>query len=84
MTQAEISFELDGAGLVTMIGRGPWRTTQVGHSKEVRDADNKVANPTVVQKFSTTTKPNRNVIFAKPSVTQAIVDKANELLAAAE
>jgi hypothetical protein len=83
--QPTITFDLpDAGGPVTMIGRGPWRTVEIGHSKEVRDADGLVANPTVLQKFSgTTLKPNANVVFARPSITQAIVDKANEQLAAA-
>ena len=66
--------------VVTMIGNGPWRTVTIGHSREIRDADGKVANPTVVQRFSTTTKPNRNVVFARPSITEQIVELANAKL----
>ena len=81
-TQPVITFDLkDAGGPVTMIGRGPWKTVTIGHSKEVRDADGLVANPTVNQIFSgTTRKQNRNVIFARPTVTQDIVDTANALL----
>jgi len=77
-----ITFEVAGTGLVHMIGRGPWRVVEIGHSREIKDADGKIANPTVVQKFSgTALKPNRNVVFAKPSTANEIVRLANEKLA---
>lgn len=77
-----ITFELDGVGEIAMVGIGPWKTVGVGSTREIRDSNNVVANPTVVQKWSTVTKPNRNVIFAKAATAEAIVAKANELLAA--
>lgn len=80
MTQPEITFNLDGVGEVLMVGIGPWRVRSNGHSHEILDSNKVVANPTVVQKWSTVTKPNRNVIFAKATTVAAIVEKANELL----
>ncbi len=75
-----ISFEIAGIGAVTMIGEGPWRVVEVGHSREIKDARGTIANPTVVQRFSSTTKPNRNVVFARPSQAQQVVDAANAKL----
>jgi hypothetical protein len=81
----EITFDIEGIGTVTMIGTGPWRVaSNGGASHEIKDSAGQVTNPTIIQKFSTTgRKPNRNVIFAKLSDAQAVVDKANETLAAA-
>lgn len=72
-----LTIEVEGVGKVTMVGTGPWHTVTIGHSHEIRDANNQVANPTVVQRFSTTMKPNSNVIFAKPSQAAAVVSAAN-------
>jgi hypothetical protein len=76
-----ISFDAPGIGLVTMIGVGPWKVYNIGHSREIKDSNGQVANPTVVQKFSTTTKPNRNVVFARPAHAEQIVELANAELA---
>lgn len=78
--QSTISFDYAGEGTITMVGEGPWRAVSCGSTFEVRDSAGRVANPTVVQKWSTVTKPNSNVIFARPAITSAIVSKANELL----
>lgn len=78
MTEDNIKFELDGVGLITMTGIGPWRAR--GH--DIRDSNNVVANPTVVQPFSTVTKPNSNVVFAKTSTRLAVVEMANSILEA--
>lgn len=83
MTRPEITFTIDGVGDITMVGIGPWRVRSNGHSHEILDSNRVVANPTVVQKWSTVTKPNRNVIFAKGSTVHSIVDQANALLEAA-
>lgn len=77
------SFDIDGIGPIEMIGQGPWRAVQVGPQLEIIDANNRVANPTIVQRFSIGTKPNRNVIFAKVADTMRIVEKANAVFAAA-
>jgi hypothetical protein len=79
MSDKPLSFEVSGIGLIEMSGRGPWRAAVSGGTVEIRDADGRVANPTVHQPFSTTIKPNRNVIFAKAAHPIAIVEKANSL-----
>jgi len=78
-----IRFDIDGIGQIEMVGKGPWRTVDVAGMKEIRDSEGLVANPTVVQKFSISTKPNRGVIFAKAADTVRIVETANSLFAAA-
>lgn len=81
--QAPITVEVEGIGTVTMIGTGPWSVQNNGHSREILDSTGAVSNPTVTQKFSTTTKPNRNVVFAKQTAATAVVEAANAALEAA-
>lgn len=77
----EPTINVEGVGQVEMIGTGPWKAVKVGGLLEIRDSEGKTANPTVHQRFSgTATKPNRNVIYAKHALTQAIVDAANSQL----
>lgn len=78
--QNEITFELDGVGEVVMVGIGPWSL----NGRDIRDSNKVIANPTVTQRWSTVSKPNKGVVFAKVSTAQAIVTKANELLAELE
>jgi hypothetical protein len=79
--QPTITVNVEKVGEVTMIGTGPWRTYEVGHSREIKDSTGAVSNPTVVQRFSgTTMKPNRNVVFARPSQAEAVVAAANAKL----
>lgn len=79
-----VSFTIEGVGFVEMIGEGPWTTFACGSTVEVRDSDGRVANPTVHLRFSgTTTKPNRNTVFANPAIAPQIVARANELFSAA-
>lgn len=79
-----IKFDVEGVGPVIMVGKGPWHLTKVSSTYEVRDSEGCPANPTVIQAIGGTgRKANRNVIFAKKATSEAIVAKANELLAAA-
>ncbi len=75
-----VTVTVEGVGEVTMVGTGPWRVYEVGSAREIKDANGQIANPTVVQRFSTTTKPNRNVVFAKPASATAVVEAANAAL----
>lgn len=80
-----LNVNVEGIGEVTMIGTGPWRVrSNNGSSHEIVDADGRVANPTVMQKFSTRGfKPNRNVTWARRDYAQRVVDAANAALEAA-
>jgi hypothetical protein len=82
--QPTVTITVEGVGAVTMIGVGPWKVYEIGHSREIKDSTGQVANPTVLQTFggrgSNTLKPNRNVVFARPSKADAVVAAANAKL----
>jgi hypothetical protein len=73
-----IKFELPKIGTVTMKGEGPWRVSGGPHAPIILDKDGRDANPFVKK----TARTNSNVTFAKVADAQAVVDRANELLAA--
>lgn len=77
-----ITLNVEGVGEVQMVGRGPWRVrSNSGSSHEIVDADNRIANPTVVQKFSVNgSKPNANVTWARLSYPTKVVEAANAAL----
>lgn len=77
-----ITVNVEKIGEVTMVGTGPWRVrSNNGSSNEIVDANDRVANPTVMQRFSTTGfKPNANVTWAKRALAQSVVDAANAAL----
>lgn len=78
---ANITVTVEGIGEVTMVGTGPWTVDEHGHSREIKDANGIIANPSVMQTFSTTKKLNRSIIFARIEQAKAVVEAANAELA---
>jgi hypothetical protein len=79
-----LTIEVEKIGTIEMIGRGPWKTVSSGTTREIHDADDRPANPTVTQRFSYDgAKPNRGVIFSRGEDAQRVVDAANAKLAPA-
>jgi ABC-type transport system substrate-binding protein len=75
----EITFTLENIGTVQMVGVGPWRVQAfTQHDRIIVDANDREANPTVTTKF----RPASNTTFARTGDAEAVVAKANELLAA--
>lgn len=66
-------------GTVEMKGRGPWRVHENGrHSFDIRDADGRVTNPTVIRGH----RRHENEVYALKATANVIVNAVNIAFAA--